>query len=267
MRLLIRTTAVAVAMAGMAVLADGAQAVTYTQNFANYTCGSGICTGSDTTGSQTTDYLAVFNLPKFDTSLGTLTQIIISVSGSMDATGSVTNSGTSAASGVLVTQNSTITTNPPQNVAGSSHVISTGSNGGDSNLSFTTSASASQSATSAGQSVGTVLAGDTVSGIPLAGTFTTLTLNETSGFDTNLFALGGGTFQISFGTGEFTNTFREGTDGSPHTSVNTNDTIDVSVRYNYSSVPQSVSEPASLALLGVGLIGLGAIFRRRRRAV
>ena len=248
-------------IAGAACLAFGLfgasaanAAVTYTPTFSTST-GTGTETFSAATDFQTTDYLALFNIPKFDTSLGTLTSLSVTVGGSMAATGSVTNSGAGAASGVVISQNSTITDNPPQLVAGSfgGTTILSGSPNGDTFLLFLTSATA-------GSSVGVVGPSATISGIGLSSGFTTQTINQTSGFDPNL--IGSGTFGITFATGEFTTS--GGSGGNLAQSAATQDNITLGVTYNFSSETPPVPEPASMTLIATGLLGIAAITRRRR---
>ncbi len=257
MRMFTKSAVAAVAATGLGLLAAPvAQATpTYTQNFSNYSCAAGSCTGTDTTGSQSTDYLATFNIPKFDTSLGTLTNMVISVTptNGISATASIKNSGGTDATSVFITQESLITTTASAAVGATT--VTGGSNGGDSNLSFTGLANP-------GVSVGTIAAGATVNGINLSGNFAASPTMSFSGIDPNLEALGGGTFGITFATGEYTTLGSSG--GNLSASVATSDNINMSVQYTYTNPPPPpVPEPASLALLGAGLAGLGAVRRRR----
>jgi PEP-CTERM motif len=251
-----RTVGVAILVFGLIGASEANATVTYTPTFSIST-GTGTETFTAATGAQTTDFLAQFNIPQFDSALGTLTSLSITVGGSMNAIGSVTNSGAGAATGVNITQNSTFTDNPPQPVGGSlgSALVTDGSASGDTFLLFTSSAQA-------GTGLGTLASGVTDSGIPLAALFSNQTLNQSSGFDANL--LGNGVFGILFATGEYTTT--GGSGGNISNSVTTQDNLSLSVTYNYSAAsPPPVPEPASLTLMATGVMGIGAAIRRRRK--
>jgi hypothetical protein len=235
----------------------GARAVPVTPAFTS-SAGPGTETFTADTGTQTTDFLTQFNIPQFNPSLGTLNSLSVTLAGSMGAVGSVTNSGNGAATSVGISQNSTVTDNPPQLIAGSySSNITTGSANGDSLLLFKSSASASVP-------VGNVGVSTTISGISLGANFTPQTVSESSGFDPNL--IGNGTFGILLSTGEFTS--GGGTGGNLAFSATTGDDLNLAVTYNYTPAappPPSVPEPAPLTLIGIGLIGTAAIVRRRRQ--
>ncbi len=235
--------------------ASTANATTITPTFTS-TTGAGFETFSASTGANSTDFFTVFNIPQFNSALGNLTQITVTVGGTMTATGTLTNSSSSAATGTTISQNSTITDASPQFVAGSfgSVTINGGTSGGDTFLVFTTSANG-------GSSVGTIAGNTTVSNINLSGSFTPSTVTQTSGFDPNLIGLG--TYGVTFNTGEYTTS--GGSGGNITASASTQDNLNLSITYNYSTPQISTPEPASMALIGSGLAGIGAVTRRRRK--
>ena len=235
--------------------ASAANATTITPTFTS-TTGAGFETFTASTGANTTDFFTLFNIPQFNSTLGTLTQITVSVGGTMNATGTLINSAASPATGTTISQNSTITDASPQFVAGSvgTVVINGGTSGGDTFLLFTTSANG-------GAAVGTIAASTTVNNINLSGNFTPSSVTQTSSFDPNLIGLG--TYGVTFNTGEYTTS--GGSGGNLTASATTLDNLNLSITYNYSNPQIPTPEPASLALIGSGLAGIAVATRRRRK--
>ena len=233
--------------------ASTANATIITPTFTS-TTGADFETFSASTGANSTDFFTVFNIPQFNSALGNLTQITVTVGGTMNAVGTLTNTGTSQATGAVISQTSTITDASPQYVTGSGVVINGGTSSGDTFLQFTTSASGNFV-------VGAIAGSSTVNNINLSGIFSPSTVTQTTGFDPNLIGLG--TYGVTFNTGEFTTS--GGSGGNLTASATTQDNLNLSITYNYSTPQISTPEPASMALIGSGLAGIGAVTRRRRK--
>jgi len=73
-------------------------------------------------------------------------------------------------------------------------------------------------------------------------------------------AAGGGIFDVLFTT--LTGTLLSNTGGNTSAGQVTTATSTVSISYTYDTIP--IPEPASIALLGAGLLSVGAIRRKRR---
>lgn len=201
------------------------------------------------------------SLDLFDSSLGTLTSVGISVDYGFNSTLTVANSPTASSTstgsafsqsaaafssgntGINSVLNSLINTIPPPTIGGKTlnpAAIDTTSSA----LKYSLAPGASQS--------GSVL------GAIKSATNTTTNNSDLALFET----LGGGTFDVGLTT--LTGTVLGNTGGNASAVQVTTANADVKVTYNYTKTP--VPEPSSLLLLGTGLLGLGAVGLRRRKA-
>jgi hypothetical protein len=223
---------------------SGAQAVP------NLTCGGGVCTNTNPidTGTLTTDFSgAMLNLPIFDSNVGTLTEVIYTLTDTWNTGGSVTNTAANAQSFTFkVDSQLTLSGGPVQlNTAGSgldpsaNQAYTLLASGGSANFGpFSKAPQAAATLTGAGIGSDWQTPGGAVDALSLS----TLTTEGIAG---------GG--------------------GNVNANLTTTADITLSIQYDYSnpcgvgdSPPCPSPEPASMTLLGAGLVGLGAFVRRRR---
>ena len=284
MRLLTKTAAAAALIAGFgAFVASPAGAVTSGSTTVSgvITTGPVGCLASTTCNASADSggYNWVFTVPAFNSGLGTLTSLSITLATQVTGDITLTNTGTSTATlGFAELSGTGIKAfEPNPNASSPFNPISTSLSASVITLAqipivdlFT--AGVTSLSLSAGQSV--CYQSDGISPcsnalLALTGT-ATKTVNDSAPADLTAalssWTVSGSVIGFQFSTSVSGLTVNAGTFGQEQLSVVYNYNLNCGIGPGLTGIPCATPEPASMTLLGAGLVGLGAIVRRRRKA-
>lgn len=205
---------------------------------ATITLGPVTSSGGYDPGDQTS-YVSNILLPQFNSALGTLTGVQITVDTQINRSGSMTNNGSTAAD--------------LSYFYGATQISISGEG-----VSHTQSAS------------GAFTAGESFSGVAASGG--TVNIASLQEYDLgNLFNAGNlsafiGSGSVSYAVNAVSNLFTSCGSGNCATNIITRMGGQMTVTYTYEPDTNEVPEPASFAMVGLGVLALGMIGRRRSSA-